>query len=314
MAPKESIEHKRQKEKEKRKREEQEAQDILKSGRFVITEEREKLVADLVRGTMGSKGPNFASVANRFIKELEWPFPHGWLRHQVMHIYNKQEKINRQRHIRYQQKQDQSPLASSQPQSVSTEAIRVSSAIERLPTFRQMEDDWWAYIVSQLNPTVEPIPVPIPIFDVRRAREAQKVFHNLHVKAWRQNGYPPVASQFDVPLVVSRVLRSFHGHRPAPEEEGFNERQQAVSRSPALQGILNVRKDRDERTRKALQKAAKQKGQATLSSFVAPKPKPVEEPLPNEEMDDEAKAKGDYDTGRVASYKQMDAQHRGQMV
>ena len=48
MASKESIEHKRQKEKDKRKREEQEAQDILKSGRFVITEEREQLVADLV--------------------------------------------------------------------------------------------------------------------------------------------------------------------------------------------------------------------------------------------------------------------------
>ena len=59
MASKESIQQKRQKEKEKRKREEQEAQDILKSGRFVITEEREDLVVELVRGSMGSKGPNF---------------------------------------------------------------------------------------------------------------------------------------------------------------------------------------------------------------------------------------------------------------
>ena len=58
MAPKESIQHKRQKEKEKRQREEQEAQDILKSGRFVITQEREDLVAELARGTMGAKGPN----------------------------------------------------------------------------------------------------------------------------------------------------------------------------------------------------------------------------------------------------------------
>ena len=71
-----------------------------------------------------------------------------------------------------------------------------------------------------------------------------------------------MASQFDVPPVVARVLRSFHGHRLAPEEEGYNDHQ-AVSRSLALQGILNVRKDRDERTRKILQKAAKQKGQAT---------------------------------------------------
>ena len=166
-----------------------------------------------------------------------------------------------------------------------------------------MEDDWWATIVSQLNATVEPTPVPIPIFDVRRAREAQKVFRDLHVKAWRKNGYPPVASQFDVPPVVARVLRSFHGHRPAPTEEGYNDHQ-AVSRSPALQGILNVRKDRDERTRKALQKAAKQKGQATLSSFVAPKPRPVEEPLPDlhdlDEDDAEAKSKGDYETAGLS--------------
>ena len=67
---------------------------------------------------------------------------------------------------------------------------------------------------------------------------------------------------FDVPPVVARGLRSFHGHRLALEEEGYNDHQ-AVSRSPALQGILNVQKDRDECTRKALQKAAKQKGQAT---------------------------------------------------
>ena len=105
--------------------------------------------------------------------------------------------------------------------------------------------------------------VPIPIFAVcRREGEAQKVFHSLHVKAWRKNGYPPVASQFDVPPVVACVLRSFHGHRLAPEEEGYNDHS-AVSRVPALQGILNVQKDKDERMRKALQKAAKQKGQAT---------------------------------------------------
>ena len=55
MDPKESIQPKRQKEKEKRQREEQEAQDILKSGRFVITQEREDLVAELARGTMGLK-------------------------------------------------------------------------------------------------------------------------------------------------------------------------------------------------------------------------------------------------------------------
>ena len=53
MAPKESVQHKRQKEKEKRQREEQEAQDILKLGRFIITQEREDLVAELARGTMG---------------------------------------------------------------------------------------------------------------------------------------------------------------------------------------------------------------------------------------------------------------------
>ena len=62
MAPKESIQHKRQKEKAKRQREEQEAQDILKSGRFVITQEREDLVAELARRTMGRKGPKFAAV------------------------------------------------------------------------------------------------------------------------------------------------------------------------------------------------------------------------------------------------------------
>ena len=45
--------------------------------------------------------------------------------------------------------------------------------------------------------------------------------HDLHVKAWRKNGYPPVASQFDVPPVVARVLGSFHGHHLAPEEEGY---------------------------------------------------------------------------------------------
>ena len=46
--------------------------------------------------------------------------------------------------------------------------------------------------------------VPIPIFAVRRcAREAQQVFCDLHVKAWRKNGYSPVASQFDVPPVVA---------------------------------------------------------------------------------------------------------------
>ena len=63
----------------------------------------------------------------------------------------------------------------------------------------------------------------------------------------RQHGYPQVASQFDVPPVVARILRSFHGHRPPPEEEGYND-QKTISRSPALQGILNVRKDRNERT------------------------------------------------------------------
>ena len=86
MAPKDSIQHKGQKEKEKRQREQQEAQDILKSGRFVITQEREDLVVELARGTMGAKGPNFAAVANRLINQLEWPFPYGWLRHQVMNI------------------------------------------------------------------------------------------------------------------------------------------------------------------------------------------------------------------------------------
>ena len=69
-----------------------------------------------------------------------------------------------------------------------------------------------------------------------------------------------------------------------------------------MQGILNVRKDRDER--KALQKAAKQKGQATLSSFVAPKPRPVEEPLPDlhdlDQDDVEAKSKGDYETAGLS--------------
>ena len=73
MAPKESVQHKRQKEKEKRQREEQEAQDILKSGRFVITQEREDLVAELAHWTMGPKGPNFAAVANQLINQLEWP-------------------------------------------------------------------------------------------------------------------------------------------------------------------------------------------------------------------------------------------------
>ena len=47
--------YKRQKEKGKLKREEQEAQDILKSARFVITEEWEDLVADLFRRRMGLK-------------------------------------------------------------------------------------------------------------------------------------------------------------------------------------------------------------------------------------------------------------------
>ena len=105
--------------------------------------------------------------------------------------------------------------------------------------------------------------VAIPIVDVRRrARESQKVFRDLHVKPWRENGCPPLASQFDVPPVVACVVHSFHGHHLAPEEEGYNDHQ-AVSRSPALQGILNVRKDRNACTRTTLQKAAKQKGQAT---------------------------------------------------
>ena len=51
----------------------------------------------------------------------------------------------------------------------------------------------------------------------------KKYFATLHVKAWRKNLYPPVASQFDVPPVVACVWRSFHGHRLAPEEEGYND-------------------------------------------------------------------------------------------
>ena len=147
--------------------------------------------------------------------------------------------------------------------------------------------------MSQLNATLEPTPVPIPIFDVRNAREAQKVFRDLHLKAWRKNEYPLLASQFDVPLVVARVLRSFHGHCPAPEEDND---QKAVSRSLALQGILNVPKNRDAHAQGPT-KSGQTKGASDIVFFCGSAAQVAEEPIPDllDINEDDAKAKPKVD-------------------
>ena len=53
--------------------------------------------------------------------------------------------------------------------------------------------------------------------------QPKKYFVTFMQKLGAKNGYPPVASQFDVPPVVACVLRSFHSHRLAPEEDEYND-------------------------------------------------------------------------------------------
>ena len=162
-----------------------------------------------------------------------WQVPEQWLRERLRGWYESDKGTAVARHAAKRLRGNNAPtqeaseapdtnpdfghptihcLSLSQPCAMPGRTSHLLQMQEYRNSLFKMENDWRCSMIGQFPKHAEPVPVDVPVFDVRRCGEAQDEFRKAHLKAWDQWKLDQPESTWESPAVVGRVLREFAGH------------------------------------------------------------------------------------------------------
>lgn len=191
---------------------------VLASGRFAWTDEKKLEAIQLVKDcTMDGSPPAFAAASEVLLQPpYRYPFYKPYLQERLRALYDIKER--KRKHCG-QASEEAEPNDIANPRQPPRSLSLMTQAHLHRAACVELETAWNAMVVGHFRASPEPSPVPVKFFSSsnRLYRTANESFRIVHMKHWASLQQPPqISGQEMVPETISRLLRSFKGHRLLP--------------------------------------------------------------------------------------------------